>query len=879
MKPRLCSPLTVSFPEGLTWYRTMRRTGISTASPVARLGALVTLSLALFGAVDPLLALVHRPAEGAERVVSLHVAAPARRKIGDARASIARQPIRFEANKGQTDDEVHFLARTGNGMLFLTSAEAVLRVPRRQESSPSAAEEAVVRFRPVGGRQNARVTGVDRLPGVSNYFCGDDPSKWRTNIPAYGRVRYENIYQGIDLFYYGNAEGRMEYDFVVAPGADPTTIRMAVEGADGLSIGANGDLLLSTSVGIIRQQAPYVYQTIGGVQRAITGRFELHDEREVTFALGDYDANATLVIDPELVYSSYLGGSSGINFAYGLAVDAGGNAYITGVTGSTDFPLRNPLDGMPPQEDGSKAFVTKLGPDGTLVYSTYLGGNDLGSSSTGGAIAVDATGAIYLAGTTGPGFPIKNAFQGTIGGFSDAFVTKLSPDGASLIYSSYLGGNGAENGSFIEADHNGVVYVAGSVYGDAGTTFPSVNPTQPGYGGGQTDIFFSIVDAGGGSLLFSTLHGGNSNDSVDALSIDNYDNAFLSGRTESSDFSPDCTGATDDECQFVGVFRRVDDSERFLKTRTPWDSNWEFGPPPDAVPPFSGVTGKGAVVSEIEEDELPGLEGTGNRGDRGVNPNLRFLAVAALTCSPFMDECSGLFLTVYDSNLDVVRRVELTDQVFADTIAVDARGAVYIAGYTSLADLATVNPVQAALAGVDDAYIAVFSPGSLRPAFVSYLGGSGSEYVAKIALDAQGNIYLVGGTQSPDFPITPGAVVDELRGSNGIFVSKISAVAFDPDFALNIDPPSLTVTKGDKGQISVSVNRTGGFDGRVTVEAPNTRAIKVKLAPAEASTTGGMVTFAYKIKKKAPVGTYNLVFRGRDADNRERTAPLTLTVE
>ncbi|MGH9510407.1 MAG: SBBP repeat-containing protein, partial [Terriglobales bacterium] len=367
-------------------------------------------------------------------------------------------PLSFESNQGQTDSQVKFLSRGRGYTLFLTRrGDAVLALrkphgepsglrhqrsarselpyvrarfsPPGQSEGPLEAESrettagAVVRMKLVGANPTPRLEGLDELPGKSNYFIGNDPNKWRTNVPNYARVRYREVYSGVDLVYYGN-QRQLEYDFIVAPGADPKAITLDFQGADKLSVDAQGDLMLRTQGGELRLQQPLVYQEENGQKRAIPGHYVFKGKQHrVGFQLGAYDVSKPLVIDPVLSYSTYLGGSGG-DAGFGIAVDSSGNAYVTGATNSTNFPTANPFQAA--LAGSFDAFVTKLSAAGNaLVYSTYLGGID---ADIGFGIAVDASGNAYVTGRAdSTNFPTANPFQAAIaGGGRDAFVTKIS---------------------------------------------------------------------------------------------------------------------------------------------------------------------------------------------------------------------------------------------------------------------------------------------------------------------------------------------------------------------------------------------------------------------------------------------------------------------
>jgi hypothetical protein len=306
-------------------------------------------------------------------------------------------PLRFELNVGQTDRQARFIASTPSGDTFLTPSEMVLRVreassgPAKKPDTPSQKSKqvravtasAVVRLRTVHANPNARITGLDPLPGRTNYFIGNNPKEWHTNVPSFAKVKYENIYPGMDLIYYGN-EGNLEYDFNVAPGADPSRIALSVEGAEGVKLDEAGNLVLHTAVGEISQHAPRIYQEVNGTRQEIAGGYRLLEpaaiqdpnskihNQLVGFALRDYDASKPLVIDPQLVYATYFGGTSETDIS-GIAVDSAGSVYVVGDTYSHDFPTQNPLQPMNNHSQNFSAIISKFSPDGqSLVYSTYL---------------------------------------------------------------------------------------------------------------------------------------------------------------------------------------------------------------------------------------------------------------------------------------------------------------------------------------------------------------------------------------------------------------------------------------------------------------------------------------------------------------------------
>ena len=359
-------------------------------------------------------------------------------------------PLAFETNQGQTDNHVKFLSRGGGYTLFLTQTSAVLVLrdsttdkssiePRQTDLRPTAAHnsdseslgmkfsksskaKAVVRMELVGANPTAHAFGFDDLPGRTNYFLGNDPKKWHTNIPTYAKVKYQNIYPGVDLVYRGSQK-RLEYDFIVSPGCDPSRISLELNGADRISIDAEGDLVLQIRAGVLRLRKPVIYELVNGRRRSVSGSFVIRDKRFVSFRIEAHDPSKPLVIDPVVVYSTYLGGSGG-DSGSGIAVDSSGNAYITGNTFSTDFPTASPFQAALGGTDD--AFVIKLNAVGSaVVYATYLGGS---GGDSGNGIAVDSSGNAYVTGSTSStNFPTASPFQGTLGGSKgNAFITKLN---------------------------------------------------------------------------------------------------------------------------------------------------------------------------------------------------------------------------------------------------------------------------------------------------------------------------------------------------------------------------------------------------------------------------------------------------------------------
>ena len=558
--------------------------------------------------------------------------------------NLRKLPLVFEKNQGQAAPAADFLARGAGYSVSLSRGNAHISLRRGKDAAP-----AMVDLRLVGARHNPKAAGRSALAGKVNYFIGNDPAGWRTDIPTYGRVEYSHVYRGVDLTYYGN-QGCLEYDFIVAAGADPAAIRIAASGADKVKVDAGGDLILETEGGEVRFRPPVSYQEIGGKRRSVESKYLVAGSSEVHFAVGSYDVRYPLVIDPSLVYSTYLGGSAAESGA-AVAVGPDGNAFVTGQTYSMDFPLVN-AEQSSYGGDGAM-FVAKLAADGSgLVYSTYFGGMYYDVAH---AIAVDDSGNAYIAGSTmSPDFPLKNPLYSTLNfGDTDAFITKFSPAGSALVYSTYLGsGYTSAAAVAVDAAHN--AYVGGTTYA---TNFPVTSGAyQTSCSANTTCSFVTKINAAESALAWSTYFG------------------------------------------------------------------------PLATPNY--------------------------------NPT-----VAA--------------------------------------IAVGSRGDVYLTGGTSGGLPETVGAPQPVFGGVDDAYVAKFANTGATLTYCTYLGGSQWDTGNAIAVDAAGNAYVAGETQSTNLPVTAGALQTKLAGHSNAFVAKVNSAGTAWEY--------LTYLGGDRydGAFGIAVDSSG----------------------------------------------------------------------
>ena len=420
---------------------------------------------------------------------------------------------------GQIDPHVRYLSRGPRYSLFLKSTEAVLSIPARKTAGGKP-QPAALRMQVVGADPAAPTEGLDPAQTRINYFTGSDPSRWRTGVETFGSVHYQDIYPGIDLIFHGR-QGQLEYDFVVKRGADPARIAVAFEGASKLNIGENGDLIVDTDAGEVRWKKPVTYQDTASGRKEVASQFTIASNGQVQFRVASYDAELPLVIDPQLVYSTLLGGTNTENLR-ALAVDGSGNAYVAGWSFSTHFPATNGQQGA-----NGDVYVAKLNPAGTaLLYATFIGGN---YSDSAYALAIDATGNAYVAGdTNSANFPTLNAFSSTIGSIDsyDAFVLKLNPSGA-LLFSTYLGGVGFDTARGIGVDSSLNLYVAGETNS---SNFPMQAPVQPSLVAGSSDAFVTKLSTAGNTLVYSTYLGGTGFDRIlgpKGLAIDSAGNAYV----------------------------------------------------------------------------------------------------------------------------------------------------------------------------------------------------------------------------------------------------------------------------------------------------------------------------------------------------------------
>ena len=688
--------------------------------------------------------------------------------------AFARLPIAFEANQGQAGPSIKFLARGLGYTVALTSTDAIL-------SLRNAGHEAeTLRMTLVGANGTARVDGRDQLAGRNNYYAGSDPAQWHTNVPTFAKVRYESVYSGIDLVYYGN-QRQLEYDFIVSPGARPRAITLAFAGARDMRIDADGSLVLTLARGELRQPAPVTYQEIGGVRKTIASRYIVKDKDQhlVAFEVGRYDTNRPLVIDPTIGYSTYLSGNY-YEAAAGVTVDAAGNVYVTGFTTSQDFPATTgPCD----QTFGLVfcTFVTKLDAAGAVVYSTVLAGSD------GRSIAVDVAGNAYIAGGAGPMLSIVNGFQPWQAGNLDGFVARLSPTGT-LVYSSFIGGGGNDIALGVATDGSGHAYAVG--YHNSGngltTTANALLNYNPSYGcdGGGATGFLVRVDTnavGAASLDYATNIAGTYNGTNAALgvSVDATGNAYVVGSTSSPAF-PTTPGAL--QPTFNGTAQCwVNAHPYVVKLNTA---------PASCTPAWVNGTYLTCPESLVYGTHLGGsadgsaagvaIDAAGNAFVTGGTIATDFPTTAG---APQGSNAGGqdAFVAKLNSTASALAYSTYlggSADDYGNRVAIDASGNAFVIGKTSsTAFPTTADALQGANAGLTDAFVTRVNAAGAAIDYSSYLGGAADEEGRDIATDAAGSVYAVGQTSSSDFPTTPGALQPALGGPLDGFVTKI---VFEP---------------------------------------------------------------------------------------------------
>jgi hypothetical protein len=743
-------------------------------------------------------------------------------RAAQAPRSYNRLPLTFEENKGQTQSPVKFLSRGRGYTAFLTADGMVLSLrpvpgtarPMVPAAKPGRPSNATLQFKLVGSAAKPTIVGEETQPGRVNYFIGNDPRKWHTNVATYARVRYHNVYPGIDLVYYGNHK-QLEYDFAVSPGANPNRIQFEIKGAKNVGIDANGDLILNTGTGELHFQSPVVYQESNGTRLPVRGGYVMQDSTHVGFQLTAIDVSKTTVIDPALVYATYLGGS-GDDEPTGIAVDSSGSVYVSGYTDSADFPLAT-IGSLP--AGSTHVFVAKLDPTGSnLVYADYLGGSN---QDYGYALALDSANEVYVTGSTASSdFPVVNAYQASYPGSFNAFVARISVDGSSLLYSTYFGGNGSDIPSSIAIDSSSDALIAGNT---SSTNLPVANAYQstvsPNGGGVWGNYgFLTKFSPDGSQLVYSTYLGGSANiayncggtpcwpsptNQIAGVALDGSGNAYVAGNTNTYDF-PTTNGAyiTTDTTPLDGVVGFV---SKFSGSGALQYSTY-----------FYESSGIFTTVNAITADGMGSAYVTGLAFSDGTFP---LTSTAICDPSAYGEACSYAFVTKFDSaGATLLYSTFLGPNNYASPVAIalDSSSDAYVLATTSSSAFGIVNGIEAYSSG-NDALIAEIDPTAGSQLFATFLGGSGDENASAMAVDSSGNIYVTGNTDSSDFPISQGSFQQILGGNTDAFISKIaqasapavSAAPLSLEFSgepLGTTAPAQTILLRNMGSAALTIS-------------------------------------------------------------------------
>jgi hypothetical protein len=752
------------------------------------------------------------------------------------RASLGTLPLAFEMNQGQTDPQVKYMARGNGYTVFLTANDTVFALQSSSQPANTRAgrnhglaavgkdkqkvnqqdQTAAIHMHLVGGNPQAEIAAGSELPGRSNYFIGSDPSQWHADVPHYARISYREAYPGVNLAFYG-VQKQLEFDFIVAPGASPAPIRLGVSGASRIATDNAGNLILASSAGDVQLHKPVAYQQKGGTRQPVDARFVVQPNHQVSFALGNYDRSRELVIDPSVSYATYLGGTAEDD-GYGIAIDSTGNAYVTGQTKSTNFP--GTTSGY---VGGFDVFVTKLSSDGTMIeYSTYVGGP---GDDSGNAIAVDASGNVFVAGgtTSSTGFPTTVGAKQTVfgGGSVDAFVFELASTGGKLTYCTYLGGNADDvaNGIALAGDGSGDVFVVGST---GSTNFPAPLPAIQSTLISTSDGFVTLVNSSGTAWLYSTYLGGSTGDFASAVAVDSSNNAYVTGATQNPTF-PTTTGALQTTCgtgsgcnggltdAFVSVIK-ADRSGLLYST---------------FLGGSSADQGLGIAVDSAGDAYVTGL--TQSSDFPVKNPaQLAYKGVQDAFVAALNPTGTALLYSTYLGG---------TQNDGGAAIAVDGSKNVYVTGQTGSSDFPTVSPTQSALKGGNDAFVTeLSSTGAI--VFSTYLGGTLNEDsttvgpsfspVGAIAVDSAGaHFYVTGNTGSTDFPATAGVKQTATGGGVDAFVAKYNQTATTSG-SFTVTNGALSAASGSPGvsaTATITVTSVNSFSAVVALTCAVTPAV------------------------------------------------------
>jgi hypothetical protein len=703
-------------------------------------------------------------------------------------------PLSFEENSGQTDSRVRFLAHGAGYTLFLTDQEATLRLDMTSKSNasklagpsnPTGSERTssvAVRLALASSNPRPKVHGLEIQPGHSNYFVGNDPAKWHRNVPQFARVKYDGVYPGVDLIYYGN-QGHLESDYIVAPGADAHQIAVCIEGAETLKVNASGDAIITTAAGELSLHQPLAYQGTNGSRQEVAANYVLRGPGLLGIQVGPYDSRQALVIDPVVDYATFLSGSTGATFGNGIAVDLTGDAIIVGSTSATDFPVTSgAFQSVNQDPSGASGYIAKLNGNGTaLLFATYLGGTGkTGEGDVTDAVAVDASGDVYVVGVThSVDFPTTSSGLQIINknNFSSGYLSKLDPTGSTLLYSTYLGGSVGDASYAVALDRNANAYVTG---------FTSSNdfPTTPGTAlqtstkAGNPTAYVTRIDttkSGSASLVYSTLLGGSVYDIGHGIAVDANFNAYITGQTKSPDFPITSTNA------FQAAMKGTAGNAFFAQIDTTTPDHLVYssylGGTATNNPGQLGLGDNGVGIA-LDLNSNAYVMGNAESADFPTTPGA-FQATPA-------NKSQVVFIARFDTTKSLASSLVYSTLLGganfeeAGGIAVDAVGNSYLVGSTDSQNFPVLPgaPQLMHTGPNQNPFVTVLDPTGSTLTFSTYYGGNNGDDGTAIAIDSPStpNVYITGLTASANFPVTPGAFQTTFK-TGGPFVVKLSPTA------------------------------------------------------------------------------------------------------
>jgi hypothetical protein len=684
------------------------------------------------------------------------IATPAKSEIPIAtQAALPNLPISFEPIK----DADRFLARNGSQSLLVAPTETSMACGNQS-----------VRIRLAGANSRAKAVALNQLSGKRNYFVGNDPAKWRTDVPIYSEVRYDEIYPGVNVKYYGRGQ-QLEYDFEVAPGADPSQIKLQFDRGVRIKVSTTGELIVKTKRGEVREQEPTAYQDIAGDRRPVEVNFVSSGARQVDFRIGSYDRTKPLVIDPVVMYSTYLGGG-GDDLASSVAVDFANNVYLAGTTSSTNFPTHSPA--YPANAGLSDIFVTKLDSTGhNIVYSTYIGGSGF---DRGDGIAIDGSGNAYVVGrvdSSSMNFPTTpGSFASTYrGGDFDGVLFKLNAQGNALVYSAFVGGEENDSTEGVAVDGSGQAYITG---GSRSTAFPTTVSAYQSTRSGDTDAYLLKVNASGSALLYGTMLGGGGTDRGSGVVVDGAGNAYIAGYTASADFPTSSAFQNSFGGSFDAFIARIDTNASGLASLVFCSYLGGSGDDKAYGIAIDSSAANVFLVGQSLSTNFPVLNPVQATSGGSVDAFIAKISTAG----------AKVFATYLGGSGD--------DR--GTGIAVNSSGEAYVAGFTFSTNFPTVNPLQSSNGGGADAFVAKLNSSNSAFSYVTYFGGSANESFSStvtstnpIALDAASTAYVVGYTASSNFLTVSPLQMANGGGQDG-FIARIADSANNP-----IDVPDFFV--------------------------------------------------------------------------------------